>query len=326
LLSQAGVRDTLALESVGATMDNLNTRILAKIRLPIPPTHEQRLILSFVERETVRIDRLADVRRKQVECLHQQRTAVIHDAVTKGLDPHVTMRPSGAEWLGDMPAKWNRYRIRHLLRPGKDGIRIGPFGSSLKAEFIREEGYKVYGQENVIGRSFELGTRYIDESKYLALREYAIRARDVLITMMGSIGRCIVVPDGIANGIMDSHLIRIGVDTRRIDAHYLALLIEAAPYVGANIEYESKGSIMDGLNSAIVKQLLILLPTIQEQRSIMKYIASETAHLDTLASKYRRELELLGEYRASLISHAVTGKIDVRELVALDEPEPAECL
>jgi type I restriction enzyme S subunit len=256
--------------------------------------------------------------------LQEQRTAVIHHAVTKGLDPHAKTKSSGVEWLGNVPERWCIYRLRHLLRPGKDGIRIGPFGSSLKAEFIRDEGFKVYGQENVIGRSFEIGSRYIDDLKFFELREYALRPGDVLITMMGSIGRCIVVPDGIYNGVMDSHLIRVGVDSRKVDPHYLALLIEDAPYVAACIQNESKGSIMDGLNSGIIKRLVILLPGIVEQQSIMEHIRLETAKLYTLISKYSRELELLAEYRASLISHAVTGKIDVRGLVASAQPKGVE--
>jgi type I restriction enzyme S subunit len=134
--------------------------------------------------------------------------------------------------------------------------------------------------------------------------------------MMGSIGRCIVVPPGIETGIMDSHLIRVGVDSRKILPEYLALLIESAPYIAANINHESKGSIMDGLNSSIIKQLFILLPSLEEQLAILVHVRQETSKLDALVSKYQRELELLEEYRASLISVAVTGHIDMGGLTS----------
>jgi type I restriction enzyme S subunit len=311
----------ITMSSNGAIQQHFNIGLVREIGLLQPSSEEQDAILTFLDRETAKIDRLMAVRQKQVERLQEQRTAVIHHAVTKGLDPQAKMKPSGVEWLGEVPEGWATYRLRHLLRPGKDGIRIGPFGSSLRAEFIRDEGYKVYGQENVIGRSFQLGARHVDTSKFNELSDYALRPGDVLITMMGSIGRCIVVPEDIQIGIMDSHLIRVGVDERKVRPRYLALLIEEAPYVAACIQNESKGSIMDGLNSGIIKRLTILLPTIEEQQLIMEHLARETAKIDTLIAKYQRELELLAEYRASLISHAVTGKIDVRGLV---EPIPSE--
>ncbi len=311
-LSSAEASAEIAIKSNGAIQQHFNITLVRELSLLLPEIEEQDTIISFLDKETEKIDCLISARQAQIVCLEEQRTAVIHRAVTKGLGPHPALRPCAVKWLDNIPEQWDLTRVRNLLRPGKDGIRIGPFGSSLRSEFIRTEGYKVYGQENIIGHDFELGNRYIDETKYAELREYALRPGDVLVTMMGSIGRCMVVPSGIADGIMDSHLIRIGVDDRKIDPHYLALLIEAAPYVAANIAFESKGSIMDGLNSAIIKQLFILLPKLHEQRSILKHVESEVAKLEILRSKYQREIDLLGEYRSSLISHAVTGKINVR--------------
>ena len=264
----------------------------------------------FEHRSPRELDKILDAFdsiEKEAEKLQQ----VIHQAVTAGLSSNVKTKPTGIKWLGNIPETWSVYRIRHLLRPGKDGMRIGPFGSALKSDFIRERGYKVYGQENVIGKSFDLGQRFVDEEKFQELRDYLIRPGDVLITMMGSIGRCMVVPQGIETGIMDSHLIRVGVDTRKILPEYLAFLIENAPYVAANIRLESKGSIMDGLNSSIIKQLFIALPPLEEQRAVLAYIVQETSKVDGLVAQYQRELELLEEYRASLISVAVTGSIDL---------------
>ena len=118
-------------------------------------------------------------------------------------------KPSGVEWIGDIPEHWEIKPIRYLLKPGKDGIRIGPFGSSLKSEFISLSGYKVYGQENIINNDFTLGWRFINEDKFSELSEYEITPGDVLVTMMGTTGKCKIVPPGIEKGIMDSHLIRM---------------------------------------------------------------------------------------------------------------------
>lgn len=114
LLSQTGIKEHLILESVGATMDNLNTRILSKLKIPVPPTEEQTSILAFLDRETAKIDRLMSVRRRQIEVLQEQRAAVIHHTVTKGLDPDAEMKPSGVEWLGEIPVHWDCLRLRRL--------------------------------------------------------------------------------------------------------------------------------------------------------------------------------------------------------------------
>ncbi len=84
------------------------------------------------------------------------------------------------------------------------------FGSSLKSDIIKEEGFKVYGQENVIKNDFTAGHRYIDDDKFLELNVYELFSGDIVITMMGTMGKSKVVPQNIEKGIMDSHLIRIG--------------------------------------------------------------------------------------------------------------------
>jgi type I restriction enzyme S subunit len=103
LLSTSGVADWLGLQSVGATMQNLNTSIIGRIPLVVPPTEEQGGIAAFLDRETARIDALVAKKERLIELLQEQRTALITRAVTKGLDPNVPMKDSGIEWLGEIP-------------------------------------------------------------------------------------------------------------------------------------------------------------------------------------------------------------------------------
>ena len=111
-------------------------------------------------------------------------------------------KDSGIEWLGDIPEHWNKIRIKYLLFGGKEGIKIGPFGSSLKLEIIKDKGFKVYGQENIIEDNFKLGHKYIDEEKFNELRVYQIFPGDVVVTMMGTTGKAKIVPEDIDDGIM----------------------------------------------------------------------------------------------------------------------------
>lgn len=215
-------------------------------------------------------------------------------------------KPSGVAWLGEVPGHWEILPIKYLLRDGYDGLKIGPFGSQLTSDMHAEGGeFKVYGQENVISRDFERGTRFIDKEKFEELSVYEIRAGDILVTMMGTSGRCDVVPHDIQSGIMDSHLLRLRVEPK-IQSEFLRTLIDEAHYLACQIQVMGKGSIMHGLNSTIVKCLLVAVPSSQEQSHIMSFLDRETGKIDALIAEQRRLVELLAEKRQAVISHAVT--------------------
>lgn len=215
-------------------------------------------------------------------------------------------KDSGVEWLGEVPEHWSLLRIRHLLLDGAEGIKIGPFGSQLTSDMLDDSGsFKVYGQENVIARDFSRGSRRISKEKFDDLQVYEITPGDILVTMMGTSGRCDVVPENIAQGVMDSHLLRMRLKNI-CSAVFLRVLIDEANYVSHQIRILGKGSIMHGLNSGIVKELLVSIPSVQEQLWILDFICSETSKIDTLISEQQKLIELLKEKRQAVISHAVT--------------------
>lgn len=219
---------------------------------------------------------------------------------------YAEVKDSGVEWLGDVPAHWAPTRLRFLLRDGSDGLKIGPFGSQLTSEMLDESGaYKVYGQENVIANDFSKGSRYIGEEKFKDLSVYEICSEDLLITMMGTSGRCDVVPSDIAPGIMDSHLLRMRVRKATSPA-FVRLLIDEAQYVANQVRLAGKGSIMHGLNSSIIKDLLLLIPPMAEQSRILDFLDRETAKIDALVAEQEKLIALLKEKRQAVISHAVT--------------------
>lgn len=294
-------------------MDGLNSSIIQILKIVIPPKSEQQQILSYLDQSTARLDRFIALRQQQCALLKEQRAALIQQAVTKGIRPGVKMKDSGVEWIGEVPEGWEVVSLKFLLNYSSYSMRVGPFGSSLKSEYLREIGFKVYGQEHVIKNDFLLGEKYVDENKFEDLKAYEIKPKDILITMMGTIGKCKVVPMNIERGIMDSHLIRIRLHNRKVLPEFMSLIISDSEYIANNLNNLSKGSIMDGLNSAIIRNLKIVLPSKSEQRQILEYINYETAELDLLTQKYERQIDLMREYRASLIAAAVTGKIDVRE-------------
>ena len=283
------------------------------IVLPIPT--EQNIIAAFLDRETAKIDVLVAKKERLIELLREKRTALITQAVTRGLDPNVPMKDSGVEWLDEIPAHWEVFPLRRRLFQEVGSIKIGPFGSQLKLETMTQEGFKVYGQEHVIARDFNRGNKYIDQAKFDELLVCEIHPKDIVVTMMGSSGRCALVPRYIERGIMDSHLLRIRLTNPGLESAYLCLLIDKAEYVRCQIEAFGKGAIMHGLNSGIIKSLVLAVPPSLEQVEILDFLDRETAKIDALAAKVHEAIDLLKEYRTALISAAVTGKTDVREEV-----------
>jgi len=211
-----------------------------------------------------------------------------------------------AEGIQKIPKNWKLKQVRYLLKDGAEGIKIGPFGSALKLEDMVDEGYSVYGQENVIKKDFTLGKRKVSQAKFQEMSVYRIFAKDILITMMGTSGKCEIVPRDVNDGIIDSHLLRVRVKEAEILPEFFKLLIDESPEIAYQIQVFGKGSIMHGLNSGIVKSLNLPLPSTQEQKLILSFLEHETMQINTLIAKQRKLIELLKEKRQAVISQAVT--------------------
>lgn len=297
----------------GSIMHGLNSSIIKAIKIPTPNIQEQTAIANFLDHKIQQIDELIAKKQRLIELLKEERTAVINQAVTKGLDPDVPMKDSGIEWLGEIPEYWEVKSLKYLLQEGKEGIKIGPFGSSLRLDLLIENGIKVYGQENVINDDFTIGHRYISEEYFTEMSQYEILPNDIVITMMGTTGKSKIVPEIIQKGIMDSHLLRLRIDEKYFIPVFLSLIINDSYSIGQNIFLLGKGSIMHGLNSSIIKSIKIPVAPKQEQGLILNHIREEEIRMNTIIENSSREIDLLIEYKSSLINETVTGKIDVFE-------------
>jgi type I restriction enzyme S subunit len=219
-------------------------------------------------------------------------------------------KDSGVEWLGDIPEHWEVKRFKFILKDGYEGLKIGPFGSQIKSEKLSALGnYKIYGQENVINQDFLSGYRYLEDELFKELSIYEIKPNDLLITMMGTSGRCYIVPSNIQKGIMDSHLIRLRL-AKGYHLRFTRYLIDESEYVHYQIKTKGKGSIMHGLNSSIIKSLVLMIPPLHEQKIIAQFLDYKTQQIDQLIAKKEALLERLDEKRTALISHAVTKGLD----------------
>tara|TARA_B100002052_G_scaffold67296_1_gene60631 strand:- start:3199 stop:4551 length:1353 start_codon:yes stop_codon:yes gene_type:complete len=289
-------------------LGNLNGTTLNEVKLPFIPLSEQQQIVSFLDNKTTLIDSLIEKTQQKIELLKEKRTSLINEVVTKGLNPNVEMKESGVEWIGEIPSHWEIKRVKHLIEDD-GGIKIGPFGSSLKLDTLTDDGIKVYGQGNVIKDDFTLGHRHIPIERFESdFSQYEILEGDILITMMGTTGKSKVFKREFKRGILDSHLLRLRFKRNSFLSDLFVTTLQESDYVFHQLKLNSKGSIMEGLNSSIVKELILLTPPISEQQKIVEYLDEQTGLIDKTISIEEKRIELLKEYRQSLISEVVTGK------------------
>jgi type I restriction enzyme, S subunit len=274
--------------------------------LPLPPQEEQRQVLSFLDHEAARIDALVEEKQRLIELLKEKRQAVISHAVTKGLGPDVPMKDSGVEWLGEVPAHWKIKRLKHI----SSSIKAGPFGSALTKDMYQQEGYRVYGQEQVIPGDFSVGDYYISDESFKSLSQYEVKEGDILISCVGTFGKIAIVPNDAAPGIINPRLIRLRVHGVA-DPAYLEVVLKSQP-VFEQFSVLSRGGTMDVINAGTLSEIFLPVPTREEQEEILEYVVTEKARIDSLMVQAKNTSELLKERRSALISAAVTGKIDVR--------------
>lgn len=296
----------------GATMLRISRELLGNIRIPLPTCFEQAKIAEFLDHETAKIDNLIEKQQQLIELLKEKRQAVISHAVTKGLNPDVPMKDSGVEWLGKVPEHWSIQKLKYICTT----IIAGPFGSSITKDMYVNEGYKVYGQEQVISNDFSIGDYFISSSNFKKLSRYEVKIDDVLISCVGTFGKIAVFPNGAKSGIINPRLIKASLINEANPLFVREFL--KSETVFKQFELLSRGGTMGVINIAILNEIMTSTPPFEEQNSIVKFIYSQKKKFNVLIDKASNQIDLLQERRTALISAAVTGKIDVRDWVAPD--------
>ena len=297
----------LNLRGKGTTFLELSADELKAFKVPMPPHNEQVTIAAFLDRETAKIDALIAEQEKLIALLAEKRQATLSHAVTRGLNPNAPMKDSGVAWLGEVPAHWDVKRVKHLVR---ESI-AGPYGSSLTKSMYVASGYRVYGQQQVIPDDFSVGDYYISEEKFAAMSRYQVAPDDILISVMGTIGRAAVVPHKVEPGIINPRLVLYRVFERLVLPRYLQTFLNN-PTSERYFSLAAQGTTMEGLNMGSIGELYVALPPPNEQLEILKFVQLEGEKLDALSVESERAIALLKERRSALIAAAVTGQIDVR--------------
>ena len=282
----------------GSTMRHIKKESLGEpVYAPLLP--EQTAIAEFLDRETGKIDELVAEQRRLMELLKEKRQAVISHAVTKGLNPHAPMKPSGIEWLGDVPEHWTVKRFQRCVyvAEGQVDPTDGNFANmSLIAPNHIESGTgRLLGLETSADQGAESG-------------KYFCKTGDVVYSKIRPALRkvCIAPEDCLCSADMYPLRPHSGLTPT-----FLFWLILSEQF-SALAELESQRVAMPKINRESLKAVMLAVPPVEEQNTINAFLDSETAKFDTLTAEAQRAIDLLQERRTALISAAVTGQIDVR--------------
>jgi type I restriction enzyme, S subunit len=317
-LGSSGVRGQIELGATGASdsMLNIGQSSIMELVIATPRFDEQCEIVTFLDQETAKIDALVAEQRRLMELLKEKRQAVISHVVTKGLNPDAPLKPSGIEWLGDVPEHWTVNKIKHLLAVG---IEQGwsPQCEGYPAEADGEWGVLKVGCVN--GGRFRAMENKLLPTEMEPIPALSLKRQDLLISRANTrelVGSAAVVEKDYPTLMLCDKLYRLRF--RPEDGHppfvsnYLGSSV-----VRGQIELGATGASDSMLNigQSTILELVIATPPLVEQCEIVAFIDGELLRLDTLTTEAQRSIDLLQERRTALISSAVTGQIDVRGFV-----------
>ena len=303
----------IKLSQVGSVIPGISLDTLKNFIVLLPPLSEQQQIVSFLDTKTSLIDSLIEKTQRKIELLKEKRTSLINEVVTKGLNPNVEMKDSGVEWIGEIPSGWLCIPIKYVTEGNKDSIRTGPFGSSLKSDEFKDEGIRVYNQRSVYDEDFSKSNLFVSEEKYQELKSFDVIPKDVLITSRGTIGRMTVVPDDGEIGVLHPCLIRLRLNREIISDRFLWFYMNQSSLFLNSVLFESNSTTIEVIYSESLSNVRFPLPPLSEQQQIVEYLDEQTQKIDNTISIEEKRIELLKEYRQSLISEVVTGKRKVVE-------------
>ncbi|RKH06766.1 restriction endonuclease subunit S [Corallococcus carmarthensis] len=307
LLHLLPLLDLSMLANPGA-VPSINEEQISNHRVVLPPLPEQVAISNFLDRETAKIDELVAEQQRLIELLKEKREAVISLAVTKGLNPNAPMKPSGVEWLGEVPAHWAVLPLKRLIA---DDTSIS-YGIVQPGEPLAT-GVPFVQTTNMSSGTFDLDSLQRTSAEIAsAYPRSALTGGEVILGIRASIGAAHVVPMELAGANLSRGVARI-VPGCRVTSQYLVAYFGTAA-VAWYWELSKQGSTFNEVSIATVRELAVCVPPDDEQVATVGYIDIKLKQFDALAVEAQRAIELLQERRTALISAAVTGQIDVRAI------------
>jgi len=289
---------------------NLDFGDIKRMPVLVPPKDEQSAIVRFLDHADRRIRRYIRAKQKLIKLLEEQKQAIIHRAVTRGLDPNVRLKPSGVEWLGDVPEHWEAWQIGHFSRVGNGSTPSRGNSAYWSSGYYPWLNSAYANQENVTQAD-----QFVTDT---ALREChlpIVPPGSVLVAITGqgkTRGKATVLR---IEATINQHMAFITPNTKVASADYVRLVLHGS-YPQLRSISDDSGSTKGALTCADLKHFRLMLPPPPEQSMILTAVETETRTCRAAIDRAYREIALLREYRIRLIADVVTGKLDAREAAA----------
>ncbi len=332
--------------SLGIAIPNVNATKLKQILLPLAPLPEQRRIVAKIEELLTRLDAGVAALKRVQAALKRYKAAVLKAACegrlvlqdpsgepasqllarilaerrakreahlrAKGKDPKKAKYPEpkapDTASLPELPEGWCWVHFDQIAEDSPHALKAGPFGSALKKETYVPSGFKVYGQEQVIRGDPFFGDYFIDKERYEALESCAVKPGDILISLVGTIGRILILPESALPGIINPRLVKISADKRVVDAKYVKSFLESSQ-VQHFFEAGSHGETMGVINLKTIRLLPIPLPPFTEQHRIVAEVERRLSVVQELEQAVRANLARAQRLRQAIHKRAFEGKL-----------------
>ena len=277
---------------------------------PLPPSQEQSAIVRYLDHVDRRIRRYIRAKQKLIKLLEEQKQALIHQAVTGQIDvrtgrPYPAYKPSGVEWLGDVPEHWEKRRLKSISRI-RYGLGQPPRGLSDGLPLIRATNVDH-------GRIVEKDLVYVDALDVPKSRDAFLSKKEIIVVRSGAYtADSAIIPEAYEGAVAGYDMI---VTVSGAQPEFIAIALLSNYVRDDQLIISSTRSAQPHINAEELGTAVLLFPPLDEQAAIVRYLDKATADIDIATDRARRQIDLLKEYRTRLIADVVTGKLDVREAV-----------
>jgi type I restriction enzyme S subunit len=280
------------------------------IRMPVPCIDEQTRIAQYLDQTCSAIDRAIAVKQQQLEKLVQLRKSIIYKAVTKGLDDSVEMRDSGVDQYGLIPSHWGCEKLKRV----SVSLQTGPFGSQLHSDEYIEGGTPVINPAHMGNGSIAPDWKVsVDLDTKQRLIRHVLEMGDIVFARRGDLGRCALVAEKEAGWLCGTGSLRMRPDQLKVNPEYLISLF-GTKSVAEWLSLGSVGSTMENLSTKILEKLPVIVPPLNEQKTILSFLSNKLEKIIDVQLPVVRQIDVLREYKKSLIHECVTGKRRITEV------------
>ena len=289
------------------TVKHLSNDDIRGVKITLPPLPEQEQIVKYLDEKTSQIDQLISITEKKIEGLKEKRTSLINHIVTKGLDSNVEMKDSGVEWIGKIPKHWivGSFRFFVKLRHGfqfRDGDFTDEGIKIVKITQLHRDGYLDISS-----------CSYVDSNRLNEFQDILIKEDDILMCLTGgTIGKIIRVGQVEEPLFQNYRVGHFSSKVNHLSDNYLFYLM-SSNVISGQIFFDVRETGQPNIGLEDFNKMKVCIPSLNEQEQIVEHLVNQTKKIDEIISIERKRIETLKEYRQSLISEVVTGKVRVCE-------------